>query len=120
MIHAILAIQQRLLRESLGARLARYSDVRIEGYAKGELGIALALRKLLDEGDISVDDPVIVITSIDDTLDTPVSCSRLLCEFPEVTIFGVCTDSMRGCSLQLRIDVQEFECSLNGLAEAIR
>ena len=126
MIHAILAIQQRLFRENLSARLSHYGDVRIEAHAESEVDIAVALRKLLGDRRQSEKrrkvpkGPVIVVVSIDDTLDTPEACTRLLSEFPHITIFGIRTDSMPGRSFQLRINMQEFECSLGGLADAIR
>lgn len=119
-IHAILAIHQRLYRDLLSAMLTDEYDVRIVARADEELAIAAALRKLLDEGEFPVDDTVIVVTSIDDSNEIPAACSRLLGEFPEVTIVGICWATARVRSFQLRIDVQEIPCSMKGLVEAIR
>ena len=119
-IHAILAIQQRLFRDLLASMLAREYDVSIVAHAESELAVCVALQKLLDEGDFPCDDPVIVITSIDEGDGIPASCSRLLTEFPEVTIVGICWATAHLRSFQLRIDVQEIPCSLKGLTEAIR
>jgi hypothetical protein len=120
MIHAILAIEQRLYRDLLGAALAREYDVRIVAQADNELAVAAALRMLLDEGEFPVDDPVIVITSIGDAVDIPASCSRLLGEFPEVTVIGICWATASVRSFQLRIDAHEIPCSMQGLVDAIR
>jgi hypothetical protein len=119
-IHAILAIQQRLYRDLMASLLSREYDVRIVAHADDELAIAVALRGLLDEGEFPVDDPVIVVTSIDDANEIPASVSRLLVEFPEVTFVGICWATAHVRSFQLRIDVQEIPCSVKGLVEAIR
>jgi hypothetical protein len=119
-IHAILAIPQRLYRDLLGSMLSNQYDVRIVARASNELAVAIELRKLLDEGDFAVDDPVVLVTSIEDTDEIPVSCSRLLSEFPEVTIVGICWATARVRSFQVRIDVQEIPCSMQGLVDAIR
>lgn len=119
-IHAILAIRQPFYRDVLSIVLSREYDVIIVTHADHEIAIAAALRKLLDDGHFPVDDPVIVVMSIDDPDEIPVSCSRLLSEFPEVTIVGICWATARVRSFQLRIDVQEINCSVKGLIDAIR
>ena len=119
-IHAILAIQQRLYRDLMASLLSREYDVCIVADADDELAVAVALRRLLDEGEFPVDDPVVVVTSIGDANEIPSAVSRLLGEFPEVTIVGICWATARVRSFQLRIDVQEIPCSVKGLVEAIR
>lgn len=119
-IHAILAIQPRLYRDLMASLLSREYDVRIVAQASDELAVAVALRSLLDEGDFPVDEPVVIVTSIDDANEIPMSVSRLLGEFPEVTIVGICWATAHVRSFQLRIDVQEIPCSVKGLVEAIR
>ncbi|MBC8116600.1 MAG: hypothetical protein H7062_19580 [Candidatus Saccharimonas sp.] len=125
-IHAILAIRQRLYRDLMHSMLTREPDVHIvpplddEGSADDECHIATRLFKLLEVDEFAVDDPVIVVISIEDTKEIPASVSRLLSEFPEVTIVGICWATAHVRSFQLRIDVQEIPCSVKGLVEAIR
>jgi hypothetical protein len=119
-IHAILAIQQNLYRDLMASVLSREYDVCVVANADNEFAVACELRQLLDEGDFLVDDPVIVVTSIDDANEIPAPVSRLLGEFPEVTIVGICWATAHVRSFQLRIDVQEIPCSVQGLVEAIR
>ncbi|HEY4263560.1 MAG TPA: hypothetical protein VGM98_25580 [Schlesneria sp.] len=118
-IHAILAIRQRLYRDLLGAVLSRDYDVRVIAQTDFE-AVATSLRILLDDGEFPIDDPVIVIMSIDESGDIPASCSHLLCEFPEVTIIGICWANATVRSFQLRIDVQEIPCSMQSLVDAMR
>jgi hypothetical protein len=122
-IHAILAIRQRLFRDLVGTLLSGEYGVRLYKHAETEqagteLAVAATLRRLLVQEDFSVDDPVIVITSTDDTHEIPTSFSRLLTEFPEVTIVGVSTVDIR--SFQMRIKKRKFRCSRNGLLKALR
>ncbi|MEI8384202.1 MAG: hypothetical protein WCJ09_29100 [Planctomycetota bacterium] len=119
-IHAILALHQPLFGELLSANLSRERDIRIVSQVEHEFEIAASLHDLLDDREFAVDDPVIVVTSLEDVDNIPPSVSRLLVEFPEVTIIGICwaTSSVR--SFQLQIDVREVPCSLTGLIDAIR
>lgn len=117
-LHAILAIRQRLYRDLVGSTLCEEYDVRIYEESESEIAVAGALRRVLNQDLFSVDDPVIVVTSVDDTNEIPASFSRLLTEFPEVTIVGVSTLSIR--SFQVRIRKRTFRCSQKGLLKAIR
>ncbi len=117
-IHAVLAIP-RLYRDAFTQNLHPDFDVSFVDEPLDEWAIACNLRTLLN-GDISVDDPVIVVTSIDEADDIPALCSRLLTEFPEITIMGICRNTSRIRSFQLRIQVEEIHCSLSDLNEAIR
>jgi hypothetical protein len=122
-IHAILAIRQRLYRDLVGTLLSGECGVRVyemaeTEQAETELAVAATLRQLLVQEEFSVDDPVIVVTSTEDTHEMPTSFSRLLTEFPEVTIVSVSTGSIR--SFQMRIKKRKFRSSRNGLLKAIR
>ncbi len=126
-IHAILALHQRFHHDLMHSLLSREDGVRIVRPPKGqpanendELSIGVRLHKLLDAKKFPVDDRVIVVTSIEDATEIPASISRLLAEFPEVTIVGICWATAHVRTFQLRIDVQEIPCSVKGLVEAIR
>ena len=104
----------------LASTLSHEHDVEIVARVEDELQVVAALRSLLDDGEFAVDDPVIVVTSIEDSDPVPPSVSRLLGEFPEVTIVGICWATARVRSFQLQIEVREIPCSLTGLINAVR
>lgn len=119
-IHVILAIRQQLYCDLLDSMLSREDDVHIVTRVDDEFALVSALMELLDEGEFAVDDPVIIITSVSERTEVPASAARLLAEFPEITIVGICWATASIRSFQLRIDVQEIPCSNTGLISAIR
>ena len=98
--------------------LSEAFDVQIYEEEETEMAVAMALRQLLGQDEFSVDDPVIVVTSIDDTVEGLSRYSRLLLEFPEVTIVDVSTASIR--SFQIWTRERKFRCSQKGLLKAIK
>ncbi len=120
MVHVVLAIEQRLYRELLASHLARENDVRVVARVWDEFEVAAALEILLGEEPFSADDPVVVITSIDDVERVPAFCSRLLGEFPEVIVIGICWNCGQVRTFQASIDVQELPCTLDSLVAELR
>ncbi len=51
--------------------------------------IANAVRSLLEQ-DLTVDDLIVLVTDITESDGIPAFCERLLIEFPELTIMGIC------------------------------
>jgi hypothetical protein len=123
-LHAILAIQHELLRELIESRLLdsklsfKYR-LKIVARVDNEFAAILSLKELLS-GRFDVDDPLVVIMSIDDDETTPASVSRLLNEFPEAIVIGIGNIKGRTRSFQLKIDEREVTSSKNGLPAAIR
>ena len=119
-IHAILALEHPLFSELLAVNLSHEPDMRIVARVVGEVKVAEELRDLLDNDEFDVDDPVIVVMSTDESEEISPTISRLLGEFPEIIIVGICWATARVRTFQLQIDVHEIPCELDGLIEAIR
>lgn len=122
-IHVILGIQRLHLPSGTNQEFLRAlqfhadDNVEITTCNQDDFAIAQALRDLLDIS--SVDDPVIVITSLKDTNRIPDACSRLLMEFPETSIIWIGAGGNQIRTFQLRIKEETFPRSVKGLIEAI-
>lgn len=117
-IHAIIAIKQKLYRDLIGNMLSDAYDIRIYEESDDEIAVAVTLQRLLEQDDFSVDDPVIVITSSGDSSAACAPFTRLLTEFPEVTLIDVSSEKIR--SYQMRIKKRRFRCSRTGLLGTVR
>jgi hypothetical protein len=118
--HIILSLRSQLLCDILYDRWCYDYDVHVVPNDNDEFAFASELLNLLNNGDFLIDDPVVVIMSIESIDKVPAAVSRLLFEFPELTILGFCGRTHRIRSFQLRVDIQEISSSLAGLIDAIR
>ena len=120
-IHAVVALP-KLYGEAIARSLSNVFDVHsVDEPAETdqrEWVVACALRTLLNE-DISVDDMVVLVTTVEDVDGIPAFCSRLLTEFPELSILGISRNTSRIRLFQLQIQVRDVPCSLSELSEAI-
>lgn len=118
-IYILLAGHTRLHRDLLTSLLRRERSLEIVAAVDGEVSLATVLAVFLN-GPCDIEAPVIAILSIADTERTPPEVSRLLIEFPELTIIGICwlTGDVR--SFQLKIEIAQASSSLTGLMDAIR
>ncbi len=121
-IHTVLAVPPPYC-EQLADSLAVHFDVQrvdlpVEVEEK-EWIIADAVKARL-ETDITVDDLIVLVIEIEECDGIPAFCERLLIEFPELTIMGICRNRSAIRSFQLQIHVEEMGSSLSELSETIQ
>lgn len=121
-IHVLLGIESRFYRELLWRALSTAHWLHLETVAANDLVVATRLMAILDEPCPSPPDVVVYITSISETATdaVPGRYSRLLQEFPELVIVGICWSTSEIRLYRLTVEVQDVASSLEGLLDQLR
>lgn len=121
-IHVLLGIESRFYRELLWRALSAVHWLHLEKVAANQMIVASRLMEILDEPCPSPPDVVVYITSISATATdaVPGSYSRLLQEFPELVIVGICWSTSDIRLYRMTVDVQKVASSLEGLFDQLR